>query len=67
MAILDPNSVECISRSADQTRRFGMRLGSLLRPGDLVGLTGDLGAGKTTLLNYILANRKAPVLRLLVG
>ena len=53
MAILDPNSVECISRSADQTRRFGMRLGSLLRPGDLVGLTGDLGAGKTTLISGV--------------
>ncbi len=53
MAILDPNSVECISRSADQTRRFGMRLGGLLRPGDLVGLTGDLGAGKTTLISGV--------------
>ena len=53
MAILDSNSVECISRSADQTRRFGMRLGSLLRPGDLVGLTGDLGTGKTTLISGV--------------
>ena len=51
MAILDSNSVECISRGAEQTRRFGMRLGSLLKPGDLVGLSGDLGAGKTTLIN----------------
>ena len=53
MPILDPNTVECISRSADQTRRFGMRLGSLLRPGDLIGLTGDLGAGKTTLISGV--------------
>ena len=53
MPILDPNSVECISRSADQTRRFGMRLGGLLRPGDLVGLSGDLGAGKTTLISGV--------------
>lgn len=53
MPILDPNTVECISRSADQTRRFGMRLGNLLRPGDLVGLTGDLGAGKTTLISGV--------------
>ena len=46
MPILDPNTVECISRSADQTRRFGMRLGGLLKPGDLVkdetGLYGDI-------------------------
>lgn len=53
MPILDKNTVECISRGADQTRRFGMRLGSLLRPGDLVGLSGDLGAGKTTLISGV--------------
>ncbi len=53
MPILDPNTVECISRSADQTRRFGMRLGGLLRPGDVVGLAGDLGAGKTTLISGV--------------
>ena len=53
MPILDPNSVECISRGADQTRRFGMRLGGLLRPGDLVAMTGDLGAGKTTFINGV--------------
>ena len=53
MPILDPNSVECFSRSADQTGRFGMRLGNLLRPGDLVGLSGDLGAGKTTLVSGV--------------
>jgi tRNA threonylcarbamoyladenosine biosynthesis protein TsaE len=35
--------------SAEDTRDLGMRLGRLLRPGDLVVLTGDLGAGKTTL------------------
>ena len=53
MPILDPNTVECFSRGADQTRRFGMRLGSLLKPGDLVGLSGDLGAGKTTLISGV--------------
>ena len=53
MPILDPNTVECISRGADQTRRFGMRLGGLLKTGDLIGLSGDLGAGKTTLISGI--------------
>ena len=53
MPILDPNTVECISRSADQTRRFGMRLGGLLKPGDLVGLSGDLGSGKTTFISGV--------------
>lgn len=34
---------------AEETRRFGAALGSLLRAGDLVLLVGGLGAGKTTL------------------
>ncbi|MEJ2600242.1 MAG: tRNA (adenosine(37)-N6)-threonylcarbamoyltransferase complex ATPase subunit type 1 TsaE [Anaerolineales bacterium] len=55
MPILDPHSLEFISRSAEQTRRAGMRLGGLLQPGDVVGLEGDLGAGKTTLVQGIAA------------
>ena len=34
-------------------RRLGQRLAALLRPGDLVVLTGPLGAGKTTLVQGI--------------
>jgi tRNA threonylcarbamoyladenosine biosynthesis protein TsaE len=45
--------MEFFSRSPDQTRRLGMRLGSLLQPGDVIGLSGDLGAGKTTLVQGI--------------
>ena len=55
MPILDPHSLEIISRSAEQTRRVGMRLGTLLQPGDLIGLVGDLGSGKTTLVQGIAA------------
>ncbi len=38
-------------RLADKqaTARWGEALGARLRPGDVVGITGDLGAGKTTL------------------
>jgi len=55
MPIFDPQSMEFISRSAEQTRRMGMRLGALLRTGDVIGLVGDLGAGKTTLVQGISA------------
>jgi tRNA threonylcarbamoyladenosine biosynthesis protein TsaE len=55
MPILDRHSMEFISRSAEQTRRAGMRLGGLLEPGDVVALNGDLGAGKTTLVQGIAA------------
>lgn len=55
MPILDVHSLEYISRSAEQTRRAGMHLGRLLRPGDTVCLNGDLGSGKTTLVQGIAA------------
>jgi tRNA threonylcarbamoyladenosine biosynthesis protein TsaE len=48
MPILDRNTLEFISRSPEQTRRLGMRLGSMLQSGDLICLNGDLGSGKTT-------------------
>jgi len=53
MPILDPHSLEFISRSADQTRRVGMRLGAFLQSGDLVCLVGELGSGKTTFMQGV--------------
>jgi tRNA threonylcarbamoyladenosine biosynthesis protein TsaE len=53
MPILDANTLEFISRSPEQTRRVGMRLGSLLKTGDVVCLIGDLGSGKTTIVQGI--------------
>jgi tRNA threonylcarbamoyladenosine biosynthesis protein TsaE len=41
------------SRSAEETRALGRRLGGVLQPGDFVGLVGDLGAGKTELVRGI--------------
>jgi tRNA threonylcarbamoyladenosine biosynthesis protein TsaE len=53
MPILDDRTLEFTSRSPEQTRRLGMRLGGLLQPGDLICLSGDLGAGKTTLVQGV--------------
>ncbi|MBN2147110.1 MAG: tRNA (adenosine(37)-N6)-threonylcarbamoyltransferase complex ATPase subunit type 1 TsaE [Anaerolineales bacterium] len=55
MPILGSHSLEIISRSAEQTRRVGMRLGAMLQAGNLLGMTGDLGSGKTTLVQGIAA------------
>lgn len=51
--ILNPHTLEFTSRSPEQTRRVGARLGMLLQCGDLVCLSGDLGSGKTTLVQGI--------------
>jgi tRNA threonylcarbamoyladenosine biosynthesis protein TsaE len=48
MPILDAHTLDFFSRSPEQTRRIGMRLGGALQAGDLICLQGDLGAGKTT-------------------
>ena len=50
MPILDAHTLEFFSRSPEQTRRAGMRLGGLLKNGDVICLQGELGAGKTTLV-----------------
>jgi tRNA threonylcarbamoyladenosine biosynthesis protein TsaE len=51
--ILDDRSLEFVSRSPEQTRRLGARLGQLLRGGEVVCLEGPLGAGKTVLAQGI--------------
>ncbi len=43
-----PSELECITRSAEETRALARRLAPQLRPGDVVLLVGELGAGKTT-------------------
>ncbi len=50
MPILDSQSLDFWSHSPEQTVRFGARLGELLRPGDVITLSGELGAGKTTFI-----------------
>ena len=55
MTILKAGSFEFISHGDDQTRRLGMRLGTLLHSGNLVCLQGELGAGKTTFVQGVAA------------
>ncbi len=55
MPILDQNSLEFISRGTEYTRRVGIRLGTLLKVGNVVCLEGDLGSGKTTLVQGMAA------------
>jgi tRNA threonylcarbamoyladenosine biosynthesis protein TsaE len=42
-----------ISKGPDETKDIGLRLGRILRPGDVVGLYGELGTGKTVMVKGI--------------
>ncbi len=45
--------MDFFSRSPEQTRRVGSRLGCALQAGDVICLEGNLGAGKTTFVQGI--------------
>lgn len=45
--------LKIILNGLKETDEFGIRLGKLLKPGDVVCLNGELGAGKTTLTKSI--------------
>ena len=48
------------TRSPDETRELGRKLGELCRPGDWIGLTGELGAGKTCLVTGLARGLEVP-------
>ena len=48
-----PSTINLVSRSTDQTREIGRRLGEAAMPGDVYLLVGPLGAGKTCLTQGI--------------
>jgi tRNA threonylcarbamoyladenosine biosynthesis protein TsaE len=48
MSAAQAQTLEFLSKSPEQTRASGGRLGSALQAGDLICLQGELGAGKTT-------------------
>ncbi|MGH7827147.1 MAG: tRNA (adenosine(37)-N6)-threonylcarbamoyltransferase complex ATPase subunit type 1 TsaE [Candidatus Binatia bacterium] len=41
------DSWEVVTRSPQQTQKWGKRLGQLMKGGEIIGLIGELGAGKT--------------------
>ncbi len=43
----------------EETRELGARVGASLRPGDCIGLVGDLGAGKTVFVQGVTAGAGA--------
>jgi tRNA threonylcarbamoyladenosine biosynthesis protein TsaE len=52
--------LELYSGSPDDTRRIGRCLGTLLQPGDIVALMGELGTGKTCLTQGIASGLDIP-------
>lgn len=50
---LAPHMLDFVSHSVVQTHRLGVRLGRLLRPGDVLLFSGEFGAGKTTFIQGI--------------
>ena len=45
--------MEIILNGLEETKEFGIKVGKLLKEGDVVCLNGELGAGKTTLTKSI--------------
>ncbi len=52
--------ITLVTRSAEETRALGVRIGAQLAAGDVVGLIGPLGAGKTVMAQGIAAGAGVP-------
>ena len=48
------------TQSPEQTQEIGRKLGELCRPGDWIGLTGELGAGKTCFVGGLAQGLEVP-------
>ncbi len=57
--MMEPSGT-AVTRSPEETRAWGRRLGASLKPGDVVALTGPLGAGKTTLTKGLAEGLECP-------
>lgn len=51
--VLGPHMLDFVSHSAAQTHRLGIRMGRLLRAGDVLLLCGEFGAGKTVFVQGV--------------
>lgn len=60
MNAADASVLELSSDSPERTEAWGRLLGGLLRPGDFLGLRGELGAGKTTFVRGLAAGLGVP-------
>ena len=49
MPIMNAHALDFMSYNYEETLRYGVKLGQLLQPRDLVCLSGHMGAGKTVL------------------
>lgn len=58
--IVEMNSFVLTLHSPEETRKFGVKLGQIALPGDVICLDGDLGAGKTTLTQAIAEGLQVP-------
>ena len=50
-------TIHSLDYTLDEAERIGAAIGAVLRPGDIIALSGDLGAGKTTLARAMLKAR----------
>lgn len=48
-----PLTLQFTTKSAEETISLGKKIGSLLKPGDIIAMTGTLAAGKTTITKGI--------------
>lgn len=60
MALTGNDTITTNTCSAEDTQAVAARLASLLRPGDVITLAGDLGAGKTTFTRGLVAALGVP-------